>query len=132
MSDTLSWFRANQSLLFLLNAACLAEKQQIIQILYFLNWLETTVYHTLGEHVIHSASNKIWCEGNKNYEMLSLINWKGKKASQSSVFLQKYWPKYQVINYLTYYPTVYFRHYDADAVLIAVGITAVCTGYFLF
>jgi hypothetical protein len=29
-SDTLSWFRANQSLLFLLNAACLAEKQQIL------------------------------------------------------------------------------------------------------
>jgi hypothetical protein len=28
-SDTLSWFKANQSLLFLLNAACLAEKQQI-------------------------------------------------------------------------------------------------------
>jgi hypothetical protein len=27
-SDTLSWFRATQSLLFLLNAACLAEKQQ--------------------------------------------------------------------------------------------------------
>jgi hypothetical protein len=28
-SDTLSWFWANQSLLFLLNSACLAEKQQI-------------------------------------------------------------------------------------------------------
>ena len=28
-SDTLFWFRANQSLLFLLNAACLADKQQI-------------------------------------------------------------------------------------------------------
>jgi hypothetical protein len=28
-SDTLSRFRANQSLLFLLNAVCLAEKQQI-------------------------------------------------------------------------------------------------------
>ena len=28
-SDTLFWFRANQSLLFLLNAACLAEKHQI-------------------------------------------------------------------------------------------------------
>jgi hypothetical protein len=28
-SNTLSWFRANQSLLFLLNAACLAEKHQI-------------------------------------------------------------------------------------------------------
>jgi hypothetical protein len=27
--DTLFWFRANQSLLFLLNAAYLAEKQQI-------------------------------------------------------------------------------------------------------
>jgi hypothetical protein len=28
-SDTLFWFRSNQSLLFLLNAVCLAEKQQI-------------------------------------------------------------------------------------------------------
>ena len=28
-SDTLSWFRANQFLPFLLNAACLAEKQHI-------------------------------------------------------------------------------------------------------
>jgi hypothetical protein len=28
-SDTLSWIRANQSLLFLLNAVCLAEKQHI-------------------------------------------------------------------------------------------------------
>jgi len=27
--DTLFWFQANQSLLFLLHAACLAEKQQI-------------------------------------------------------------------------------------------------------
>jgi len=31
--DTLSWFPANQSLLFPLNAACLAEKQQLIPIL---------------------------------------------------------------------------------------------------
>jgi hypothetical protein len=35
--DTLFWFRANQSLLFLLNAACLAEKQQI-PILKSLAW----------------------------------------------------------------------------------------------
>ena len=28
-SDTLFWFRANQSLLFLFNAACLADKQQM-------------------------------------------------------------------------------------------------------
>jgi hypothetical protein len=36
-SDTLSWFIADQSLPFLLNAACLAEKQQI-PILYYLVW----------------------------------------------------------------------------------------------
>jgi hypothetical protein len=36
-SDTLFWSRANQSLLFLRNAACLAEKQHI-PILYSLNW----------------------------------------------------------------------------------------------
>ena len=36
-SDTLSWFRANQSLLFLLGAACLVEKQQI-SILKSLVW----------------------------------------------------------------------------------------------
>ena len=35
--DTLSWFRAKHSLLFLLNAACLAEKQQI-PILLSLVW----------------------------------------------------------------------------------------------
>jgi len=29
-SDTLSWFRAKRSLLFLLNALCLVEKQQIL------------------------------------------------------------------------------------------------------
>ena len=37
LSDTLFWFRANQSLLFLLNAACLVEKQQI-PILLSLVW----------------------------------------------------------------------------------------------
>ena len=36
-SDTLFWFRANQSLPLLLYARCLAEKQQI-PILYFLVW----------------------------------------------------------------------------------------------
>jgi hypothetical protein len=36
-SDTLFWFRANQSLLFLLNAAFLAKKQQI-PILYSFVW----------------------------------------------------------------------------------------------
>jgi hypothetical protein len=36
-SDTLSWFRANQSLLFLLMSACLVNKQQIPS-LYSLVW----------------------------------------------------------------------------------------------
>ena len=39
-SDTLSWFRANQSLLFLLKTVCLAEKQQI-PILYSSVWART-------------------------------------------------------------------------------------------
>jgi hypothetical protein len=46
-SDTLVWFRANQSLLFLLNAACLAEKQHI-PILMSLVWHDRarpTIYH---------------------------------------------------------------------------------------
>jgi hypothetical protein len=41
--DTLSWFRANQSLLFLLNAACLPEKQQI-PILYSFVWQDRSLY----------------------------------------------------------------------------------------
>jgi hypothetical protein len=41
--DTLFWFRANQSLLFLLNAAFLAEKQQI-PILYSFVWQDRSSY----------------------------------------------------------------------------------------
>ena len=37
--DTFSWYRINKSLLFLLNAAYLAEKQQI-PIIYFWVWLD--------------------------------------------------------------------------------------------
>jgi hypothetical protein len=45
-SDTLVWFRANQSLLFLLNAACLAEKQQIpiLMSLVWHDWARPTIY----------------------------------------------------------------------------------------
>ena len=38
-SDTLFWFRANQSLLFLFNAACLADKQQMT---IFSLWFDPT------------------------------------------------------------------------------------------
>ena len=42
-SDTLFWFRANQSLLFLLNDAFLAEKQQI-PIVYSFVWQDRGSY----------------------------------------------------------------------------------------
>ena len=47
--DTLSWFKANQSLLLLLNAACLAKKQQIPISIFGLTrpGLKTMLYYTL-------------------------------------------------------------------------------------
>ena len=42
-SDTLSWFRAKQSVLFLLNSACLEEKQQISSLLSLV-WLDRDSY----------------------------------------------------------------------------------------
>jgi hypothetical protein len=59
-SDTLFWFRANQSLLFLRNAASLAEKQQI-PILYSLDWPDlgsnSQSYRTRGEHASDYATD---------------------------------------------------------------------------
>jgi hypothetical protein len=61
-SSTLFWFRANQSLLFLLNAACLAEKQEI-PILYSLVWPDrgskSTIYPTRGKHTNHYATDAV-------------------------------------------------------------------------
>jgi hypothetical protein len=54
--DILFWFRANQSLLFLLNAESLAEKQQIPIVLVFgltQPVLEPTIYRTRCEHANH-------------------------------------------------------------------------------
>ena len=55
--DTLSWFRANQSVLFLLNAACLAKKQQIP----IFTWLglEPTIYCTRGEHATQYTTDAV-------------------------------------------------------------------------
>ena len=61
-SDTLFWFIANQSLLFLLNAACLADKQQIqIFIVFGLTrpGLEPTSHHTQCEHANHCATDMV-------------------------------------------------------------------------
>ena len=61
-SDTLFWFRANQSLFFLLNAACLAEKQEIpIFIVFGLTrpGLEPTIYSTQGKHANHNVTDVV-------------------------------------------------------------------------
>jgi hypothetical protein len=52
-SDTLFWFRANQTFLFLLNAACLVEKQIVFGLTRV--GLEPTIYHTQGSN--HYASD---------------------------------------------------------------------------
>ena len=61
-SNTLFWFRAYQSLLFLFNAAFLAEKQQIPILVFGLTWpgLKPTIYHTRGEHAKHYATDAIY------------------------------------------------------------------------
>jgi hypothetical protein len=60
-SNTLFWFRANQSLLFLLNAACLTEKQQIQISVFGLTRprLEPTIYRTRGEHANYYATDAV-------------------------------------------------------------------------
>jgi hypothetical protein len=61
LSDTLFWFRANQSLLLLLNAACLAEKQQIPISVFGLTrpGLEPTIYRIWGELANHYTTEKV-------------------------------------------------------------------------
>ena len=57
--DTLSRFRANQSLLFLIDAACLAEKQQIPISVFSLTRqeLEHTIYRNRGDHANHYTTD---------------------------------------------------------------------------
>jgi hypothetical protein len=59
---TLFWFRANQSLLFLLNAVCLAEKQQIPILVFGLTrlGLEQMFYRTRGKHANHYATDAVF------------------------------------------------------------------------
>ena len=65
--DTLSWFEAKQSLLFFLNAARLAEKQQIhVPILKSLLWpdwglITWTIYHTQGDQDNHYTTDVVKC-----------------------------------------------------------------------
>jgi hypothetical protein len=62
ISDTLSWFRAIQFLLFLLNAACLATKQQISNFIVFgltRSGFEPTIYCSRGEHANHYNTDAV-------------------------------------------------------------------------
>ena len=60
-SDTLSWFLANQSLLFFLNAASLEEEQQIpfkfIVFGFTPSVLESMIYYIRGEHANHYTTD---------------------------------------------------------------------------
>ena len=64
-SDTLPRFRANQSLLFLLNAACLGEKQQIQMYQFYSLWFYPIGarthdrLYTWGEHANHYTTGAI-------------------------------------------------------------------------
>ena len=57
-SDKLFWFRAKQSLLLLLNTACLAEKQHIFGLTR--PGLEPTIYRTPGEHANHYTTDAVY------------------------------------------------------------------------
>ena len=62
-SDTLFWFRANQFLLLLINAACLAKKQQINTNFIVFGLIRTrlkpTIYRTRGEHANHYTTDAV-------------------------------------------------------------------------
>jgi hypothetical protein len=60
-SETLFWFTANQSLLLLLSAVCLAEKQQISILVFGLTWtgLEPTIYRSPGERANNYTTNLV-------------------------------------------------------------------------
>jgi hypothetical protein len=74
-SDTLSRFRANQSLLFLFNAVCLAEKQHILMLVFGLirSRLKPTIYHTRGEHSNHYTTDSDFHDLNLNVYPLKYI-----------------------------------------------------------
>ena len=60
--DTLFWLWADQSMLLLLNAACLAEKQHVPVFKVFgltRPWIESTTFRTRGKHANHYTTQAV-------------------------------------------------------------------------
>jgi len=60
-SDTVSWFWANQSLLFLLNTACLVQNQkyEIYSLWFDPTGVESTMYRTWDEQANHYTNDTV-------------------------------------------------------------------------
>jgi hypothetical protein len=79
-ADTLSWFRHNrQSLLFLRNTACLAEKQNYTNVVVFRFTrpeLEPAICHTRGEYAINYTTNVCYLYIDDAYLLLLVsVSW---------------------------------------------------------
>ena len=80
---TLSWFQANQSLIFLFNAACCDHLKQ--------SGLELTIYRTRGEHVNNYTTNLITFLSVDNYfEIIHKYIRQKKKTVFPLPFLKSY------------------------------------------
>jgi hypothetical protein len=78
-TDTFSWFRANQYLLFLLNDVCLAEKQHI-PILKCLVWLDRDS---------NSRSTALEAKQNNKKKHTNFIKYNKKRARHTIYIVQK-------------------------------------------
>jgi hypothetical protein len=67
ITESNAFFEANQSLLFLLNAACLAKKQQNTNDIFLgltRSEFEPTIYHAWGEHANNYTTDGGISKGN--------------------------------------------------------------------
>ena len=88
-SDTLFWFRANPSLLLLLNTKCLAKKQDTNFIVFGLTPLghEPSIYHTQAEH---KHANHYTTIDNPLFQNMDIIFTSNNKISTQDFFLIRY------------------------------------------
>ena len=99
--NTLSWFRAKKSLLFLRNDACLSEKQEIsiASSLVWSDWgsnprsttleaIEPTIYHTRGDHAHHNTT-----DARINIHIVLPHRYKTADTIDMSLYLSWFWAK---------------------------------------